>query len=61
MCYAKNMTLFNQTCNNENSKAEGYDQWIIINPFDSTYSNQIIEEVKNNNDSDVTGLIFETN
>lgn len=42
-------------------KDAGKDKWIIINPFDSTYSNQIIEEVKNKNDSNVTGLIFETN
>ena len=42
-------------------KAAGYDRWIILNPFEKTASNEIIEEVKDNPDKNVTGLIFETN
>lgn len=61
MCFSPNITYFNTTCNNETMKAAGYDKWIILNPFDSTYSNEIIDEVKNNPDRNVTGLIFETN
>jgi hypothetical protein len=61
MCFSPNVTYFNDTCNNETMKALGYNQWIILNPFDKTASNEIIDEVKNNPDKNVTGLIFETN
>lgn len=61
MCFATNISQFNSSCNNETMKALGYEKWIILNPFEKTYSNEIIEEIKNNPDKNVTGLIFETN
>jgi hypothetical protein len=39
----------------------GFNSWIILNPFDKTDSSAIIDEVRNNPDKNVTGLIFETN
>lgn len=61
MCYARNITYFNQTCNNETLKAQGITKWIILNPFEKNASNEIIDQIKNNPDQNVTGLIFETN
>ena len=61
MCYAPTLQKFKDECNNETLKAEGYEKWIILNPFDSDNSNEIIDDVKNDPDKNVTGLIFETN
>lgn len=61
MCFAMNITQFNSSCNNDTMRDAGYNSWIILNPFDKTDSSEIIDEIRNNPDKNVTGLIFETN
>lgn len=57
MCLSPNITYFNDTCN----QTLPGQKWILLNPFDQSHSNEIIDTIKNNPDMNVTGLIFETN
>ena len=62
LCWAKNLTIFHEQCNNVTVEVPlNISKWIILNPFDSKDSNEIIDDVKNNATKNVTGLIFETN
>lgn len=61
MCYATTLDNFHNNCQNETAAEAGIFNWIIMNPFKSEDSNEIIDDIKNDRDKNVTGLIFETN
>ena len=62
MCFAPTLAEFHAECNNKTIEEElNISKWIILNPFEQDYSNEIIDDIKNNATKNVTGLIFETN
>lgn len=61
MCYATTLENFHNNCQNQTAADQGLFNWIIMNPFKSESSNEIIDDIKNDRDKNVTGLIFETN
>ena len=62
-----NITIPGNNHNRTANASEGtvdmgeYVKWIILNPFQTANSNDIIDEIKDKPDKNVTGLIFETN
>lgn len=70
MCFAENLTQWNESCNYNqtipnnmriDSDNSTFAKWIILNPFEGKQSNIIIDYIKNNETTNVTGMIFETN
>jgi len=61
MCFAQTLEIFHNECQNQTAADQGFFNWFIMNPFKSESSNEIIDDIKNDRDKNVTGLIFETN
>lgn len=58
LCYSESISSFRTQCNESHNETD--DRWIVIHPFDATYSNELIDDIKNNDTTRVDGLIFVT-
>lgn len=58
LCYAEQWANYTDECYSKDSSAN----WILLNPFDSNYTNEMIKSLSNDTDpiaNQVTGLIFD--
>ena len=57
-CLAKNYEQFLNNCKNAAEKVNITTDWIVANPFDGTFSNEMIQNATNYTKSRISGLIF---
>lgn len=57
-CFAKNYSQFLDNCKNPAEKLNISTDWIVANPFDGTFSNEMIQNATNYTSSRISGLIF---